>query len=155
LHEVKQQPADDEVGFYARVISIFDELELLLPAAARRPVAVAMPAPIAELAGFGALAEPIRHIIPTIFDLGITTALNHVAIQLFVAGLKPSIKDEKHANSVMGCFSTGHYLGENPLPLKTNTPMVNEIADEQETLELDGEIEAVRDLQEISIPVSR
>jgi hypothetical protein len=29
-------------------------------------------------------------------------------------------------------------------PLKTNTPMVNEIADEQENFELDGEIEAVR-----------
>ena len=27
------------------------------------------------------------------FDLGITTALNHVAIQLFVAGLKPAIRD--------------------------------------------------------------
>jgi hypothetical protein len=44
LHEVKQQPTEDVVGFYARVISIVDELELLLPAAARAPAAAVVPA---------------------------------------------------------------------------------------------------------------
>ncbi len=148
LHEVKQQPAEDVVGFYSRVINIIDELEILLPAAARRPIAVAMPAAIAALAGFEALADPVKQIVPTIFDLGVTTALNHVAIQLFVAGLKPAIRDEMMKNMpvlLWEAFQQAITLEKIHTPLKaTMAAAVNEIADEQDNCELDGEIEAVR-----------
>jgi hypothetical protein len=91
LHEVKQQSSEGVVEFYACVISIIDKLELLLPAAARHPAAVTMPQQIVTLAGYNKLHVAIRGTVLTIFDLGITTALNHVANQLFVAGLKPAI----------------------------------------------------------------
>jgi hypothetical protein len=44
-------------------------------------------------------------------DLGITTALNHVVIQLFVAVLKPAICDEMMKNMpvLLGRFSTSYY----------------------------------------------
>ena len=147
LHEVKQQTSEDVVGFYARVISIVDELELLLPAAARRPAAAQMPPQIANLAGFPALHDDIRNIVPTTFDLGITTALNHVAIQLFVAGLKPAIRDDMMKAMpiiLWDAFQQAITLEKIHTPLKTNLPMVNEVDTEIETEELDGEIEAVR-----------
>jgi hypothetical protein len=46
------------------------------------------------LGGYDALPIAVRGTIPTIFDLRITMTLNHVAIQLFVAGLKPTIHHE-------------------------------------------------------------
>jgi hypothetical protein len=98
LHEVKQQSSEDVVGFYVHIISIIDELQLLLFVATRRPAAAVMPPQITALAGFNELPVAIRGTIHTTFDLRITTALNHVAIQLFVAGLKPSIQDEMMKN---------------------------------------------------------
>jgi hypothetical protein len=50
-----------------------------------------MPAEIAALERFAALPANIHGIIPTMVDLGITTAPNHVDVQLFVVGLKPAI----------------------------------------------------------------
>ncbi len=50
-HEVKQQSSENLVGFYACVISIIDELELLLPVAARCLAAAVMPPQIIALAG--------------------------------------------------------------------------------------------------------
>ncbi len=55
---------------------------------ARCSAVAEMPAQIA------ALHADISGIIPTIVDLGISTALNHVAIQLFVPGLKPTFRDK-------------------------------------------------------------
>jgi hypothetical protein len=53
-----------------------------------------LPAQFAGLAGFGALHVDIHVVSLTWVHLGITAALNHRAIQLFVAGLKPAIQDE-------------------------------------------------------------
>jgi hypothetical protein len=69
-------------------------MELLLPEAARRPAAAAMHAQILALVGYDAFLVAVQGTIPTFFDLGITTALNHVAIQLFAAGLKTASHDE-------------------------------------------------------------
>jgi hypothetical protein len=52
-----------------------------------------MPAQIVAVEGYAALHADICGVITKLFDLGITTALNHVAIQLFVAGFKPA-RDE-------------------------------------------------------------
>jgi hypothetical protein len=106
-----------------------------------------MPPQIAALVGFIDPPLAIRGIIPTIFDLGIITALDHVAIQLFVAGLKPSIGDEMMKNMpvlLWDAFQQAITLEKIHTPLKTNSPMVNEIAKENENSELEGEIEAVR-----------
>ncbi len=92
MHEAKQ-PTEDVVGFYACVISIIDELELLLPAAARHPAAAVSLHKFSLLAQFDALHANFRGVILTMVDLVIITD-NHVAIQLFVAGLKPAIWDE-------------------------------------------------------------
>ena len=146
LHEVKQQSNEDVVGFYARVIAVIDELELLLPQAVRRPNNAVMHPEIVALAGYNALHADIRGIIPTMVDLGITAAFNHVAIQLFVAGLKPAIRDEMMKNMpviLWDAFQQAITLEKIHMPIKTNLPMVNEI-EEQEIDEIDGEIEAVR-----------
>jgi hypothetical protein len=98
LHEV--------IGFYACVISIIDVQEILPPAAAIHPATVAMPQQIVALVGYKELPVAIRGTVLTIFDLGITTALNHVAIQLFVTGLKPAIPpppEDKHSNGQRNC----------------------------------------------------
>jgi hypothetical protein len=67
LHEVKQQSTEDDVEFYAHVISIIDKLELLLPSATRHPAAAAMPAQIIVLEGYDALPAAVQGTIPTIF----------------------------------------------------------------------------------------
>ncbi len=54
LKEVKQQSTEDVVEFYACVISIIGEMELL-PAAARHPAVTTMPPQIIALAGCDAL----------------------------------------------------------------------------------------------------
>jgi hypothetical protein len=59
LHEVKQNSTKD-VGFYARVISIIDELELLLPTAARHLAVAVMFAKIIKLASYNALPVAVR-----------------------------------------------------------------------------------------------
>jgi hypothetical protein len=69
-------------------ISLEAKLELLFLAAARQAGASVMPAQFAALAGYAALHADIHDIKPTMVDLSITTAPNHLAIQLFVAGLK-------------------------------------------------------------------
>jgi hypothetical protein len=74
-------------------------------------------------------------------------ALSHVAIQLFVAGLKPAISDEMVKSMLVplwNAFQQAIILEKIHMPLKTITPMVNEISEDQDPVELVGEIEAVR-----------
>ena len=148
LHEIKQQPAEDVVGFYSRVIEAIDELELLIPPAARRPAAAVIPGPILNLDGYGALDADVRGFLPGIIDMGITAAFNHVAIQLFVAGLKPAIRDDLMKNMpviLWDAFQQAITLEKVHMPLKHNLPAVNEIEGEDGDLEeLDGEIAAVK-----------
>jgi hypothetical protein len=87
------------------------------------PLQLPCPTLLPDWLGLGLLLNP-----PTIFDLGITTALNHVAIQLFVAGLKPSIRDEMMKNMpvlLWDAFQQAITLEKIHTPLKANTPMVN------------------------------
>ena len=51
------------------------------------------------LAGYAALANNIKEDgIAALCNLGITTAMNHIGFQLFVAGLWSSIQDELMKN---------------------------------------------------------
>jgi hypothetical protein len=79
-----------------------NELELL-PAAARHLIKAVMPAAIANLEGFATLHADVWGFIPTIVDVGITASVNHVAIQLFVDGLKPAIQDEMRKDMPVLC----------------------------------------------------
>jgi hypothetical protein len=83
------QLSTKDVGFSIPVISIIDELEFLLPVVTKHPAAVVLLTKLVVLVGYAALPANVREIIPAQFDLGITIALSHVAIQLFVAVLKP------------------------------------------------------------------
>ena len=148
LHEVKQQQNEDVVGFYARVIEVVNEIENLIPAAARRPAAVAYPAEIIALQGFNALAANLRNEPPqALFNLGMKTAMNHVGIQLFVAGLRPQIRDDLMKDmpaTLWEAFQSALTLEKIHMPIKSSmSASVNEIADE-ETTQIDGEIEAVQ-----------
>ena len=148
LNEIKQQNNEDVVGFYARVIEVVNEIENLIPAAARRPAAVTYPPEIMALAGFNALHANVRIGPPqAIFDLGMKTAMNHVGIQLFVAGLKPQIRDElmKDMPAVLwDAFQNALTLEKIHMPVKSFTnASVNEIS-EEDTQQIDGEIEAVQ-----------
>ncbi len=80
------------------------------------------------------------------FDFEFTTALNHTAIQLFEAGLKPAIQDEMMKGRPVLLWDTSQQyftLEKHHMPLKTNTPKVDEITEKQNPVALDGEIEAV------------
>ncbi len=89
IYMKSNQLSTKDVGFYIPVISIIDELEFLLPVVTKHPAAVVLLTKLVVLVGYAALPANVREIIPAQFDLGITIALNHVAIQLFVAVLKP------------------------------------------------------------------
>lgn len=95
LHDVKQTASETIVAFYARVIKLVDNIELLLPAAKRLPPTAAYPAEIQALAGFAALAADIKTGGLTFnVNVGLQTALDHVGLQIFIAGLRPNIRDE-------------------------------------------------------------
>lgn len=84
--------------FYSRVIKAVNDLEALLPAAQRANAATYLTAIIA-LAGYNAIPEADRRAgVQRLLDTGITTAMNHIGLQLFVAGLRSSIRDELMKN---------------------------------------------------------
>ena len=87
------------MAFYSRVIKSVNDLENLLPAAQRVPAAAAYPAEVVGLAGYAALAADVKtNGIAALINTGITTAMNHIGLQLFVAGLRSSIRDELMKN---------------------------------------------------------
>jgi hypothetical protein len=83
----------------------------ILVAASRCQAAVVMHAQIVTLERYDALHAHICGVTPTMVDLGITTAFNHVAIQQFVASLKPALWDKmmKARSGLKGRFSTSYY----------------------------------------------
>ena len=133
LHEVKQGTNERIVAYYARVLKIVTNLETLLPQAQRRPAGeLAFPAEIVALAGFNALAAGIRNdTIPDTIDKGITIAMNHVGMQLFVAGMKPIYRDkmmENMPNSLWEAFQEGLRFEKIHGPLANSVSLaVNEI----------------------------
>ena len=148
LNDIKQQPTEDVVGYYARVIEVINEIEGLIPVAARNPAAAAYHNDIVALAGFAALDVAIRVGPPqAIFTLGMKTAMNHVGIQIFVAGLKPHLRDEimKDMPGVLwDAFQSALTLEKIHTPVKSSIhATVNEISEDSSDI-IDGEIEAVQ-----------
>ena len=149
LHDIKQTAQESIVAFYSRVIKAVNDLENLLPAAQRVPAAAAYPAEVVALAGYAALAANVRADgIATLINIGITTAMNHIGLQLFVAGLRSSIRDELMKNmpaSLWEAFQSAMAL-EKITSTPRATAAVNQVSTEQPESEgeMELEIDAVR-----------
>ena len=150
LHEIKQGAGESIVTFYSRVISAVNDLEQLIPAETRAPDAAVLPAEIVALAGFAALPEAARqNTAQGLVNMGITIAINHMGLQLFVAGLRPTIRDEMMKNmpdSLWTAFQTALNLEKiHATPKNFSTSTVNEIAEEEGCSDqIDGEIDAIQ-----------
>lgn len=148
LHDVKQNSQESIVQFYSRVIKAVNDLEALLPAA-QRANAATYPAAVIALAGYNAIPAADRRAgVQHLLDTGITTAMNHIGLQLFVAGLRSSIRDELMKNmpaSLWEAFQNAVSLEKISASTKTSStfPTVNEIATEEQDEALELEIDAV------------
>ena len=139
------------MAFYSRVIKAVNDLENLLPAAQRVPAAAAYPAEVVGLAGYAALAADVKtNGIAALINTGITTAMNHIGLQLFVAGLRSSIRDELMKNmpdSLWAAFQSAMALEKiTSTPKVTGFAAVNQVSTEQPESEgeIELEIDAVR-----------
>ena len=142
LHDIKQTAQESIVAFYSRVIKAVNDLENLLPAAQRTPAAAAYPAEVVALAGYAALAANVRADgIANLINTGITTAMNHIGLQLFVAGLRSSIRDELMKNMPVSLWAA--FQSAMAMEKITSTPRitaaVNQVSTEQP--ESEGEME--------------
>ena len=149
LHDIKQTAQESIVAFYSRVIKSVNDLENLLPAAQRVPAAAAYPVEVVALAGYAALAADVRAGgIAALINIGITTAMNHIGLQLFVAGLRSSIRDELMKNMPASLWEA--FQAAMALEKITSTPRataaVNQVSTEQPESEgeMELEIDAVR-----------
>ena len=149
LHDIKQTAQESIVAFYSRAIKSVNDLENLLPAAQRVPAAAAYPVEVVALAGYAALAADVRAGgIAALINIGITTAMNHIGLQLFVAGLRSSIRDELMKNMPASLWEA--FQAAMALEKITSTPRataaVNQVSTEQPESEgeIELEIDAVR-----------
>ena len=147
LHEVKQGTTEKVVAYYSRVISVVNDLEKLLPAVQRAPAAAALDPAIVALAGFAALPAATRADGQTKVNLGITIAINHIGMQLFVAGLKQLYRDkmlEDMPDTLWAAFQAALALERIHGHPKSSFTSVNEISDEKEDKDVELEIDAVQ-----------
>ena len=151
LHDIKQTAQETIVAFYSRVIKAVNDLENLLPAAQRVPAGAAYPAEVVALAGYAGLAANVRNNgIAALINSGITTAMNHIGLQLFVAGLRSSIRDELMKNmpdSLWAAFQAAMAMEKiTSTPKASAFAAVNQVSAEQPESEgeIELEIDAVR-----------
>ena len=151
LHDIKQTAQESIVAFYSRVIKAVNDLENLLPAAQRVPAGAAYPAEVVALAGYAGLAANVRNNgIAALINSGITTAMNHIGLQLFVAGLRSSIRDELMKNmpdSLWAAFQAAMAMEKiTSTPKASAFAAVNQVSAEQPESEgeIELEIDAVR-----------
>ena len=151
LHDIKQTAQESIVAFYSRVIKAVNDLENLLPAAQRVPAGAAYPAEVVALAGYAGLAANVRNDgIAALINSGITTAMNHIGLQLFVAGLRSSIRDELMKNmpdSLWAAFQAAMAMEKiTSTPKASAFAAVNQVSAEQPESEgeIELEIDAVR-----------
>ena len=151
LHDIKQTAQETIVAFYSRVIKAVNDLENLLPAAQRVPAGAAYPAEVVALAGYAGLAADVRNNgIAALINSGITTAMNHIGLQLFVAGLRSSIRDELMKNmpdSLWAAFQSAMAMEKiTSTPKASAFAAVNQVSAEQPESEgeIELEIDAVR-----------
>ena len=147
MADIKQGVVEKTVNYYARVIKIIDQINTLLPQAARRPADQVMPGVITALQGYDALAQNVRDTTVTGFiDYGLKAMADHVGIQLFVAGLRPKLRDElmkQMPNTLWAAFSRAMELEKISGPPTIGAAAVNAI-DEDEDSRMTEEINAIQ-----------
>ena len=94
------QGADEPVNdFGARVAKVINDLDRLMPAAARQPAGVVWPAGFTALAGFNALAAATKQdVLNDAANKAVWNTMNHMGVQLFISNLKPVFRDELMKN---------------------------------------------------------
>jgi hypothetical protein len=94
LADLHQGQTEQVVSFYPRVIKAVDDLEALAGAAFPLPDPP-FPVEFTNVAGFAALAVPVRAAAAqSLVTFGAVSAFNHIALNLFVSNLRPSLRDE-------------------------------------------------------------
>lgn len=97
--DVKQQQQETVLDYYSRIVKAVDDLEALLPAARRVPGVNLFHADILALEGWGAAPEASKNATAGAYmRTGATSAFNHVALQLFIANLRPNLREELMKN---------------------------------------------------------
>jgi hypothetical protein len=94
LADLHQGQTEQVVSFYPRVIKAVDDLEALAGAAFPLPDPP-FPVEFTNVPGFAALAVPVRAAAAqSLVTFGAVSAFNHIALNLFVSNLRPSLRDE-------------------------------------------------------------
>ena len=95
LHDIKQTAKSPLFLFTQGSIKQLMTSKNVLPRAQLVPTAAAYPAPLVTLGRFAGHANDVEQdAILALFNLGITKAMNHISLQLFVAGLQSSIREK-------------------------------------------------------------
>lgn len=95
IFDVKQEAHETICDYHTKVCKAIDDIEALLPAAARTPNANDYPEALRTNAAFAALNADLKQRGAQNFqNRGLTNAFNHVGLQIFVANMKPNIRSE-------------------------------------------------------------
>ena len=95
IHDLKQASQETVVDFRTRVIRAIDDIEALLPPEGRIPRQDRYGQEINGIAAFAALNAAVKEGAARRYMVdGATLMLNHVALQIFVAGLRQAIREE-------------------------------------------------------------
>jgi hypothetical protein len=90
--DVNQQSAETVLDNYSRVVKSVDNLEALLPVVRRLMGANFF---ILTLDGWGAVPDASKNDTAAAYKgNGVTSAFNHLALQLFIANLRPNLREE-------------------------------------------------------------
>jgi hypothetical protein len=95
LSDLKQGQNEPVTAFYPRVVKAVDDLEALIPGLAFPLPDPAWPQAFTDIGAFAALPQATRDAAAaTLVRHGATSAFNHMALNLFISNLKPSLRDE-------------------------------------------------------------
>ena len=95
LSDLKQGQNEPVTAFYPRVIKAVDNLEALIPGLAFPLPNPVWPQAFLDVGGFAALPVAARAAAASaLVRHGATSAFNHMALNLFISNLRPSLRDE-------------------------------------------------------------
>ena len=95
IYDIKQEANDTVTHFHTKVCKALDDMEALLPNAARVPNPLDYPAALRARAEFTALPAAEKEEAAFNYQRrGITNCMNHVGLQIFVANMKPSLRND-------------------------------------------------------------
>ena len=95
LNNLSQGNDETVIDFGARVAKVVNDLDKLMPAAARQPQGIQWPAAVLALAGFNNLPDATKQQpLNAAADKAIWNSMNHMGVQLFISNLKASLREE-------------------------------------------------------------